>query len=268
MIRSVAKRTILLALPALLLPALVLAQKSFVGTWKGDISNNIQLPDKPVRSQLARGVYRCYTCAPPYTVMADGRDHRVIGHPYFDTAAIRVVDDNTIEETDKKAGKTVTVGVTKVASDGKTETYESTDSSNSNGAPVKVKVVSARVAKGPAGSHAISGSWRATKVESVSDNGLLVTYAMEGAKLKMTSPTGQSYSAPLDGTDSPYMGDPGQSSVALKRIDDNTIDETDYRDGKVIGTEHMTVSANGKTMTVAWKDLLHDSKGSFTNVKQ
>jgi hypothetical protein len=264
----VAKRTILLTLPALLLPTLAMAQKSFVGTWKADISNNIQMPDKPYRLLLAKGVYRCYTCAPPYTVMADGRDHRVIGHPYFDTASIRVVDDNTIEETDKKGGKTVTVAVTTVASDGKTETYESTDSSNSSGAPVKFKLKNTRVAKGPAGSHATSGSWRATKVENASDNGLLTTYAMEGAKLKMTSPTGQSYSAPLDGTDTPYVGDPGQSSISLKRIDDNTIDETDLRDGKVIGTEHMTVSADGKTMTVAWKDLLHDSKGSITSVKQ
>ena len=262
-------RIILVALPAsLVLPALAMAQSAFVGTWKADINNNIQLPDKPSRSLLAKGVYRCYTCAPAYTVMADGRDHRVVGHPYFDTANIKVVDDSTMVETDKKGGKTVTVVTVKVAGNGLTETFEVTDSSNSNGAPVKVKGESTRVAKGPAGSHASSGSWRTTKFENVSDNGLLVTYAMDGAKLRMSNPTGQSFSAPLDGTDSPFMGDPGQSSVALMRVNDKTIDETDKRDGNVIGTEHMTVSADGKTMTVAWKDLLHDSKGSFTNVKQ
>lgn len=267
--RSIARRTILLTLPAsLLLPALAMAQSTFVGTWKADISNNIQMPKKPFRYLLANGVYHCLTCAPAYSVKADGEDHKVAGHPYFDTASIKVVDDNAIEETDKKGGKTVTVATIKVASDGMTITYDITDSSNSNGAPVKMKGENARVAKGPAGSHAISGSWRATKFENFSDNGLLVTYAMDGAKLKMTSPTGQSYSAPLDGTDSPFMGDLGQSSISLKRINDYTIDETDKRNGKVIGTEHMTVSADGKTMTVAWMDLLHGNTGSYMNVKQ
>jgi hypothetical protein len=264
-----ARRIILVALPAsLVLPALAIAQSAFVGTWKADINNNIQLPDKSFSSLLADGVYQCITCAPAYTVKADGKDHKVAGHPYFDSVRIKIVDDRTIVETDKKGGKTVTLATTKVAGNGLTETFEVTDSSNSNGAPVKVKGENTLVTKGPAGSHASSGSWRVTKYENVSDNGLLVTLAMDGAKLKMSNPTGQSFSAPLDGTDSPFMGDPGQTSVSLMRVNDRTIDETDKRDGKVIGTEHMTVAADGKTMKVEWKDLLHDSKGSFTNVKQ
>jgi len=268
--RTLAMRTLLPTLTALLLPTLTMAadQSPFVGTWKADISNNIQMPDKPFRYLLASGEYHCYSCAPAYTVKADGKDHKVAGHPYYDTVSIRVIDDNTMEETDKKGGKVVTVTLTKVSGDGQTETFDVADSSNSNGAPVKMKGVDTRVAKGPAGSHAVSGSWRMTKFENISDNGLLVTYAMDGAKLKMTAPTGQSYSAPLDGTDSPYLGDPGQSSISLKRIDDHTIDETDYRSGKVISTEHMSVSADGKSMAIAWKDLLHGSKGSYTNVKQ
>jgi hypothetical protein len=263
------KKVLLRTLPAaLLLPALVMAQSSFVGTWKANVNTNIQLPDKPFRYLLVNGVYHYYSGAPAYSVKADGMDHQVAGHPYFDTVSVKVIDANTVEETDKKGGKTVTVSIITVAGDGVTSTYELTDSSASSGAPVKMKVENARVAKGPAGSHAISGSWRATKFLSFSDNGLLITYAMDGARLKMTNPTGQSFSAPLDGTDSPYLGDPGQSSISLKRIDERTIDESDKRNGKVISTEHMTVSADGKTMTVAWKDLLHGSKGSFTCLKQ
>jgi hypothetical protein len=64
------------------------------------------------------------------------------------------------------------------------------------------------------------------------------------------------------------MGDPGQTSVSMKRIDDRTIDETDKRDGKIIGTSRLTVSADGRTMTVVWKDALRGSSGSFTNIKQ
>jgi hypothetical protein len=263
------KRTILLTLSAtLLLPALGLAQSAFVGTWKMDIKKNLQMPTKPYRYLLAGGVFHCQTCAPPYSVNADGADHKVSGHPYFDTVSVKVVDDHTVEETDKKAGKTVTVATFKVASDGMTETYEATDSSNSNADPVKMKAELSRVGKPPAGAHVISGSWRAGKFDDMSENGLLVVYAIDGNNLKMTMPTGQSFSAPLDGTASPYMGDPGQTSVSMKRIDDRTIDETDKRDGKIIGTSRLTVSADGRTMTVVWKDALRGSSGSFTNIKQ
>jgi hypothetical protein len=258
----------LTAVPALLLlPALSLAQSALVGTWKVDV-NNLQLPTKPSKELLANGVYHCETCVPAYSVKADGQDHQVTGHPYFDSVSITVVDANTIQEIDKKGGKTVTTTKSTVSSDGNTQMFEFTDSSNSSGAPVVGKGEATRVAKGPAGSHAISGSWRTTKFSNVSDNALLITYAVSGTTLKMTSPTGQSYSAPVDGSDSPFMGDPGQTSVSIKRVDDRTIDETDKRDGKVIGSAHISVAADGKTMTIAWKDALHDTSGKYTAMKQ
>lgn len=256
------------ALPALLLlPALSLAQSALVGTWKADLSN-VQTPTKPTRYLLSHGVYHCQTCVPVYAVKADGQDHKVTGHPYYDSVAITVVDANTIVETDKKGGKTVATTKSTISSDGKTMMFEFSDSSNSNGAPVVGKGEAERVGKAPAGSHAISGSWHTTKFSNVSDNGLITTYAFSGTTLKMTSPTGQSYSAPVDGSDSPFMGDPGQTSVSIKRVDDNTVDETDKRNGKVIGSAHISVSADGKTMTVTWKDALHGTSGSYTAMKQ
>lgn len=262
------KKFALTAVPALLLlPALSLAQTALVGTWKVDLSN-IQMPTKPSQDSLVNGVYHCETCVPAYSVKADGQDHNVTGHPYYDSVSITIVDANTITEVDKKGGKTVTTTKSTVSSDGNTRMFEFSDSSNSNGAPVVGKGEAVRVAKGPAGSHAISGSWRTTKMANVSDNGLIVTYALSGTTLKMTTPTGQSYSAPVDGSDSPFMGDPGQTSVSIKRVDDKTIHETDKRDGKVIGSAHISVAAGGKTMTVAWKDALHGNSGSYTATKQ
>jgi hypothetical protein len=263
------KRSLSLLLSAsMLMPAMGLAQSAFVGTWKADVHNNIQLPTKPDEYLLANGVYQCETCAPAYSVPADGKDHAVTGHPYYDSVAIKVVDANTVQETRKKAGKTATTITTKVSSDGKSATFDVTDSSNSSGDPVKFKGEDARVTMGPAGSHAVSGSWRTVKLDSVSDNGLLTTWALSGNTLKMSSPTGQSYSAPLDGTDSPYMGDPGQTSISIKKVDDRTLDETDLRNGKVISTARLTASADGKTVHVAWKDMLHGTSGSFDYIRQ
>jgi hypothetical protein len=102
----------------------------------------------------------------------------------------------------------------------------------------------------------------------MSDNGLAVTFKVDGDTFSMSTPTGQSYSAKFDGTDAPYKGDPGTTSVSVKRIDKNTIEETDKRDGKVIGVNHMTVSADGKTMKLVAIDKLHDTKGEYLFEKQ
>ena len=63
------------------------------------------------------------------------------------------------------------------------------------------------------------------------------------------------------------MGDPGTTSVSLKRIGDS-IEETDKRDGKVISVGKMTVSADGKTMTIEVDDKLHGTKATYVAVKQ
>ena len=132
----------------------------------------------------------------------------------IDTVAIKVISDHEIEETDKKNGKTVVTSKTMVSPDGKTLTFEFSDSSDTNAAPVTGKGQAARVAKGPAGSNAISGSWRTTKFDTLSDNAITWTYKVSGDELTMTNPTGQSYTAKLDGTDAPYKGDPGTTSVS------------------------------------------------------
>ena len=156
-------RKLWLAASQLLLfaPMLMLAQSAFDGTWKIDL-NNAQFPKKPDVYLLQNGMYECKTCVPPVKIKADGTDQTVTGHPYYDTTAIKVVSDHEIEETDKKNGKTVTTSKTTVSPDGNTLTFEYSDSSNSNAAPVTGKGEETRVAKGPAGSNAISGSWRFT----------------------------------------------------------------------------------------------------------
>ena len=54
----------------------------------------------------------------------------------------------------------------------------------------------------------------------------------------------------------------------MKKTGPNGIDETDKRDGKVISIAHMTVSADGKTLTFAVEDKLHGTTAKFTAQKQ
>jgi hypothetical protein len=252
---------------ALLMPAMAMGQSAFNGTWKVDL-NTAKFPEKPDVYLLQDGMYHCKTCVPMVDVKADGQDQKVSGNPYSDTVSIKVVDDRTIEETDKKNGKIVATSKTWVSADGNTLMFEFTDSSATNADPVTGKGEETRVAKSPEGAHAISGSWRASKMDTVSDNGLMFTDKVEGDSLSMSNKTGQSYTAKLDGTEAPYKGDPGTTSVSVKRVDKNTIEETDKRDGKVISVARFTVSADGKTMTITVDDKLHGTKSQITAMKQ
>jgi hypothetical protein len=254
-----------LAVP--LLPLMATPQSAFDGTWKIDLSK-VEFPTKPQVFLLQNGMYHCQTCVPPVEIKADGEDQKVTGHPYYNTAAIKVVSDHEVQEIDKKDGKTVSTSKMVISPDGNTMTTEFSDSTSTNAEPVTGKGEAVRVAKGPAGSNAISGSWRTTKMENMSDNGLMWTYKLSGDELSMTSPTGQSYTAKLDGTETAYKGDPGVSSVSVKSMGKDMLEETDKRDGKVISVTKMTVGPDGKTMSIVSADKLHGTTSHFVATKE
>lgn len=257
-----------IALVFVLTPMLAAAQSAFDGTWKVDMSK-VNFPKKPDVYVLQSGTYECKTCTPPYAVKADGTDQPVTGHPYYDSVAITVVNDNEVKETDKKSGKVVATSTSTVSADGKTVKFEFTDSSNTNGGPpVTGSGEAVLVEKGPAGSHAISGSWRTTKLEGLSDNATVFTYKVDGNSITMSNPTGQTYTAKMDGSDTPMMGDPGTTSVSVKMLDKDSLEETDKRDGKVIGVFKFAVVGDGKTAKASFEDKLQNRTTDFEATKQ
>ena len=254
-------------LVSLVMPGLATAQSAFNGTWKTDM-NKVEFPKKPDVYLLQNGMYECKTCTPPIKIKADGQDQTVLGDPYRDTVAIKVISDHEIEETDKKNGKTVGTSTTTVSPDGNTLTFEFSDRSNTNAAPVTGKGEETRVAKGPAGSNAVSGSWRTAKFETISDNAITWTYKASGDELTMTNPTGQSYTAKLNGTEAPYKGDPGTTGVSVKMTGKDTLEETDKRGDKVISVSKMTLAPDGKTAKIVVEDKLRGTSIQFVAEKQ
>jgi len=67
-----------LLFPTLLLPAVALAGTGFDGTWKTDMES-LKTTGKPLVLLLAGGECACSSCNPPYTVKADGAEHKVTG---------------------------------------------------------------------------------------------------------------------------------------------------------------------------------------------
>jgi hypothetical protein len=250
---------------ALLTPAAA-AQSRFNGTWKIDLGT-IPLPSKPAVWLLQNGVYECNSCIPTVKVRANGQDQKVTGQPY-DTISVRIVDNRTVEEIEKKNGRTVSDEEFTVSPDDNTVTDDYPRGSDPSVLPVITKVVMTRIAKGPIGSHVISGSWRALKTEKISDQLLLFTFKVSGDTLEFSRPTGQSYTAKLDGTDAVLKGDPDSNTVSVKRTNENTIVETDKHDEKVLSISWMTVVTDGKTMDIVSNDVVAGTTSHFTAQKQ
>ena len=250
----------------LLVPVLGWAQSPFDGTWKVDLSKT-KLPKKPDVFLLQNGTYECKSCNPPVNVKADGTFQAISGDPYRDMLMVKAVDDKHVEMASQKSGKDVSKATRTVSDDGNSMTIAWTYYGNPTGGPVSGTDHMKRVAKAPAGANAISGSWRDEKADVATADALTFSFKSGGDSLSYSTPTGQSYTAKVDGTDAPYAGDPGTTSVSLKRIGDS-IEETDKRDGKVMSVAKLTVAADGKTMTIDVDDKLNGTKSTYVAVKQ
>ena len=244
----------------LFVPAFLFAQSPFDGTWVSDVGG-AQLDKKPHTYELNKGMYTCSTCVPKISVKADGKDQAVSGSNYFNTVAIHAVDANTAEEVDKKDGKVMSKDTRMVSADGKTLTDKWEDDSEQT--PVTGDLIMSRIDKGPAGSHAMSGSWRTEKMANISSNGLTVTLQSTPNGMKMSDNNGQSYDVKFDGKFYPIQGDPGGTMISLKKVDANTMEETDKRNDKVVYTARMTVSADGKKITYVGHDHERDRTSTF-----
>jgi hypothetical protein len=262
------RKTLFVALSLVLLcVSVAAAQNPFTGTWKADLSK-AQVSAKPDQIVLQNGRFQCLSCPAKVDVKADGTDQPIVGDPMRDTVAVKVIDDKTVEFTDKKAGKVMGKGRQTVSADGKTMTIDFEAYPPSGAKPVTGKQTMTRVASGPAGAHAISGSWQVAKMDQVSDNGLTITLKGTDDGLSMTAPTGESFDAKFDGKDYPIKNDLPGTMVSLKKLSDRSVEQTIKRDGKVLYVNTLTVAAAGNTMTYKSEDKQTGNVFSIVATKQ
>ena len=256
------KRILLLLLAA---PALSFAGSPIDGTWVADLGS-AKLPEKPDVMAFDKGWYDCKSCIPAIHVKADGTDQPVTGHAYYDTIAVQVPDAKTVVVTAKKAGKLMYVDTNMLAADGASMTDSFEDHTES--APITGKAMAVRVAAGPAGAHALSGSWRTTQITNMTQNALTDTVHVTDKGMSLRDGNGTGYDAQFDGKDYPMVGDVGHTLVSVKHIDDRTIEETDKRDGKVVAVIRVSVAPDGKTAQFVMHDQRNGTTTTFTLRKQ
>ena len=247
----------------LLVPATALAGSAFDGTWKQNL-DSVKTTGKPDVYLLADGEYTCSSCSPELKVKADGAEHKVSGHAYYDTTSVKVTGRNSDEQVLKQGDKSIARIVEAVSADGNTLTQKIT--SYAGAQPVTLELTEKRVAPGPAGSHPVSGSWQQAAFKG-DETARTVKYRMTSDGFQMHW-NGQSYDAKFDGKEYPIVGDPGKTTVSLKKIDTNSLEETDRRQGKVVDEIHLAASADGRSIAVTDKDVAHGQTTTYTLDKQ
>jgi hypothetical protein len=240
------------------------AQSPFDGTWRINPAQS-KLDQKPFTIYTSQGWYHCVSCTPSFEVQADGQFHPVSGQS-FDTISVTLVDPHTISIVSKKGDKTIEEDTATVSADGKLTTIKTTTYPLNGGAAQNSSMKLKRAGVLPAGVHATSGNWMPLGFTDTEAD-LSFTFTSNGDQFSMTDPTGDSYTAKFDGNDYPYKSY-GANGVTLKQVDARTIVETDKRDGNVINVQKMTVSSNGKTMTIEAHDPQRNTTSTFVAMKK
>ena len=125
-------------------------------------------------------------------------------------------------------------------------------------------------------SSAFMGTWTLNEAKSKmaagSGKNSTVTYTMDGDNIKCTiegtDGNGQAihteWSGKFDGKDYPVTGDPTSDMRSYRMVSAHTLMASDKKDGKVIITARVAVSADGKSRTVT----IHgkDAKGMRTTI--
>jgi hypothetical protein len=119
------------------------------------------------------------------------------------------------------------------------------------------------------------GTWKLdeakSKIGAGAPKNTTVIYEAAGDSVKVTvdgvdpdgKPSHNEWTGKFDGKDYPLTGDPTADMRAYKKINAHTLELTNKKDGKVVTTGKIAVSADGKTRTVSTSGT--DSKGKKVN---
>lgn len=254
-------------LPLLILlvtPGIAIAQSPFDGTWRIDPAP-FKVPEAPAEFMLVNGMFRCQGCLAVAAIKADGRDHSIPDSAYWNAASVRSLDARTVEIKAKKNGKTYYTETDTLSADGKELTQLVRDTTEAEA--VTTTTSFHRIDKGPSGAHAISGSWRAYKVEK-SPNSLIIRYKCTAEGFSAETPLGEKYDAKFDGKFVLTEDDPGQTMVAVRRINERTVETTIKRGDQIAGGSRLTVSADGRTLYGVYFDASGKQTSSVVMHKQ
>lgn len=245
------KAALLIAAGVLLSAAPSSQNRPLTGTWVADLNTQQGLPTD---IYLVRdGTYSCESCVPRRHYPADGRLRAIAGTPRL-LEAVQIVDARTISTRIVQPDLDRTT-LMRVARDGRTATYVSRDHRAGIEGTLRTEYLARREAPGPAGSHAISGTWKGIRYVSVPLQLRTTTLTDHGDRLSYRTGSGYAYTARYGGAYEPVSGPYDASiAVAVRRIDPYRVVETRRRGSDIVQVRTYTVARNGRLMEIATTD--------------
>ena len=170
---------------------------------------------------------------------------------------------------DRKAllnGRLMLRATWKLSADGKTLTdyYREFET---DGSTVSLDYVYERTGGGGAG---FAADWQSVK-ETNNDAVLMQVKAFEGDGLSFISPSEhRTRNVKFDGKDYVIEGpnSSGKATASVRRVDDRNLAMTEKMNGKVIDTQEIVLSADGKTLTITMRFVGREKPNVLVFVRQ
>jgi len=222
------------------------------GTWVAELGSQQGLPSD--RYVVKDGIYSCESCQPRRRYPADGRPHAVAGAPGT-SESVAIVDGAAISTRIVQPDLDRTTRM-RVARDGRTATYVSIDRRRGISGPLRTEYLARRVAPGPTGSHAVSGTWQGVRYVSVPVRLRTTILTERGDALSYWSGSGYSYTARYGGPFVPIEGPyDGGISVSVRKDGPYRVVETRRRGSRDVQVRTYAVAPDGRRMEMATTDL-------------
>ena len=218
------------------------ADDPMVGDWKLNPAKS-KLTDEMKVTSLGGNKYSFDFGGDPETIVVDGTDQPgVLGT----TLAVTAESDDRWKVVRKKDGKVIVTGIWTLSKDGRTLTDHFT-AERPNGGATSLDYVYERTGDG----HQFAGDWVST-TEQVNSAYVMQVRGYEGDGLSFISPGGGgTKNVKFDGKDYANVGAivDGLTSAASRR-NERTVEMTDKSNGKVMDRQEISVSQDGKTLTI------------------
>jgi hypothetical protein len=245
---SVFKRAVLLLLFAWLTAGAVwAADDPMVGDWKLNPQKS-KLTDEMKVTSLGGNKYAFdFGGGSPETIVVDGTDQP--GN-LGTTFAVTAVSPNEWTGVRKKDGRVEIKGIWKLSKDGNTLHDDFTFISDNGKTTHLVYVYERR-----GGGSGFAGDWVSTS-EQVDTVYVVQVRPYEGDGLSIISSSeGVTKNVKFDGRDYPNAGSGVKTVSSVQRVNERTVDLTDKVGGKVVDTQEISLSADGKTLTMTVRAL-------------
>jgi hypothetical protein len=217
-----------------------------IGSWKLVSAQSVlDPPTKLIVTRQGQGVHAVVSggIAMEFSAKWDGHDYPVRGVPAFNQIAIRRIDRNQAELTEKKDGVTIALVLEKISK----ESRELTITTHRAGHPDEINVLK-RSGGTKDAANPFVGEWTQDLSETRLRQGLLVRIEPLG-KDEVHFSGEFSYTAKFDGKDYPLKGSPNDT-VAITLTDARTVESIYKRGDQVVERDRWVVSADGSQMTV------------------